>query len=634
MKKCLCVLLTVLLLASLLPTLALAEDTPEIPEGYTPIYTKDDLDNIRLDLSGKYILMNDIVFTEEDYAPGGDFYNSGKGWVPIGNDRNHFCGTFDGNEHVIYNLRINDSGNPNQGLFGYIGESDASSFISNLVLSNVMIIGSYGVGGIAGYSYGYCRITNCDVYGKIGGSSEVGGIIGFSVGDILRCNNFAQVTGQRTVGGIAGVCTMTGNVTSRAIQECVNYGYVHSSEGIAAGIAGGVVSQMTQFSIIKNCYNCGTIISDIAENSFGICNAYDKRGISNNYSIGTSYNGAYGHMSYFLDESVDESQRQKEGCRSIDQMKKQSNYEDWDFYTIWTIDKNAEYPFPTLRENPRPVEPKLPCNHENTELQNAANATCTEAGYTGDVVCLDCGETVEAGETIDALGHDYVDHPAQAPTCISVGWEAYQTCTRCDYTNYAEKSVDPENHVNTQNVPETASTCIARGYTAGVYCNDCKQYISGHAEKTLAEHVWNNGEVLRAATCNQKGLVKYTCTADGCGETKTEETATAPNNHNYVSAVVAPTCTAQGYTAYTCTRCGDNYKDNYKAALGHADNNGDGYCDNGCGTQLTPTNPGRPSSSDKTCAYCGKVHPNNIIGMITSFFHSIAYIFARIFGTR
>ncbi|MBQ3135827.1 MAG: hypothetical protein IJB75_08505 [Oscillospiraceae bacterium] len=37
-----------------------------------------------------------------------------------------------------------------------------------------------------------------------------------------------------------------------------------------------------------------------------------------------------------------------------------------------------------------------------------------------------------------ALGHDTVDHAAQEPTTESAGWEAYQTCPRCDYTTYKE----------------------------------------------------------------------------------------------------------------------------------------------------------------------------------------------------
>ena len=88
MKKIIALLLSVLLVACMFPAAAIAEETPEIPEGYTPIYTTEDLDNIRLNMSGKYILMNDLLFTAADFMRGGDFYNSGKGWVPIGNSNN------------------------------------------------------------------------------------------------------------------------------------------------------------------------------------------------------------------------------------------------------------------------------------------------------------------------------------------------------------------------------------------------------------------------------------------------------------------------------------------------------------------------------------------------------------------
>lgn len=40
------------------------------------------------------------------------------------------------------------------------------------------------------------------------------------------------------------------------------------------------------------------------------------------------------------------------------------------------------------------------------------------------------------------------------------------------------------------------------------------------------------------------------------------------HTHSYSEQVVAPTCTAESYTLHTCI-CGDNYKDNVKAALGH-----------------------------------------------------------------
>ena len=38
------------------------------------------------------------------------------------------------------------------------------------------------------------------------------------------------------------------------------------------------------------------------------------------------------------------------------------------------------------------------CEHKDTEVVNAKEATETEKGYTGDTVCKDCGETVKEGE--------------------------------------------------------------------------------------------------------------------------------------------------------------------------------------------------------------------------------------------
>ena len=42
------------------------------------------------------------------------------------------------------------------------------------------------------------------------------------------------------------------------------------------------------------------------------------------------------------------------------------------------------------------------------------------------------------------------------------------------------------------------------------------------------------------------------------------------HDHSYVQTVVEPTCTEQGYTLYKCN-CGEEYKDDYIVALGHAE---------------------------------------------------------------
>ena len=47
------------------------------------------------------------------------------------------------------------------------------------------------------------------------------------------------------------------------------------------------------------------------------------------------------------------------------------------------------------------------CGHTDTELRGAKAATCTEAGYTGDLFCKTCGQKLEDGKTVDALGHKF-----------------------------------------------------------------------------------------------------------------------------------------------------------------------------------------------------------------------------------
>ena len=59
------------------------------------------------------------------------------------------------------------------------------------------------------------------------------------------------------------------------------------------------------------------------------------------------------------------------------------------------------------------------------KADTAVSATCTTAGKEADKVCKDCGQTVEVGVQISALGHDYTYTPATDSTHNA-------TCSRCD----------------------------------------------------------------------------------------------------------------------------------------------------------------------------------------------------------
>ena len=77
-------------------------------------------------------------------------------------------------------------------------------------------------------------------------------------------------------------------------------------------------------------------------------------------------------------------------------------------------------------------EEKPDCEHKNIEVRNQTDATCTEAGYTGDTVCKDCEVIVKAGTVIEAKGHDAETRNAKEATCTKDGYTGDEVCKVCD----------------------------------------------------------------------------------------------------------------------------------------------------------------------------------------------------------
>lgn len=81
------------------------------------------------------------------------------------------------------------------------------------------------------------------------------------------------------------------------------------------------------------------------------------------------------------------------------------------------------------------------CIHSFTKTSTASkylksSATCTSvAVYYKSCACglASSTETFTSG-AINSENHALVHHEAKAPTCTEVGWEAYDTCSRCDYS--------------------------------------------------------------------------------------------------------------------------------------------------------------------------------------------------------
>lgn len=176
-------------------------------------------------------------------------------WTPIGiDDKHQYIGTFDGGNHTISGLTVTGS-DEYAGLFGYIGKDGGT--VKNVVLENVQITSDYQygyVGGVAGYSRG--NIENCSVSGSVSSRCTAGGVVGQQFGgSITLCGSSATVKGTGEVGGVAGktdnsatltACYATGNVTFERASTINTF-------------AGGVVGSNGTGSILSACYATGNV---------------------------------------------------------------------------------------------------------------------------------------------------------------------------------------------------------------------------------------------------------------------------------------------------------------------------------------------------------------------------------------
>ena len=156
--------------------------------------------------------------------------------------------------------------------------------------------------------------------------------------------------------------------------------------------------------------------------------------------------------------------------------------------------------------------------------ENEVAATCTSAGRYDEVVyCADCRkELSREKKTVDALGHDCVHHNAKAATCTEKGWEAYDTCSRCDYTTYKETPAKGHSKGDAKKEKEVAATCTTDGsYDEVIYCTVCKAEISRESKTTpAAGHSFGAWTVVKEATCTAEGHETRVCSVCSAKEDK------------------------------------------------------------------------------------------------------------------
>lgn len=194
------------------------DSTPDWQE-FKYIETVEDFRKIDDDLSGNYVLAQNIDFGGNNYRP--IAYKSGTS----------FTGKFSGNGHTISNISVKYDDD----LVGLFGTN--KGLIMNLAVSGE-VTGEEYIGGICAKNEG--TIYSCSFDGEVRQSAttqrkgKVGGICGTNYATISNCFNSADVSGKDYIGGICG--EMCGK--DPVVVYCVSVGKVSGFTGSA--IVGGI----------------------------------------------------------------------------------------------------------------------------------------------------------------------------------------------------------------------------------------------------------------------------------------------------------------------------------------------------------------------------------------------------------
>lgn len=122
-----------------------------------------------------------------------------------------------------------------------------------------------------------------------------------------------------------------------------------------------------------------------------------------------------------------------------------------------------------------------------THVHSGGEATCTAAAK--------CGGCSQPYGNTNPNNHALVHHEAQAPTCTAVGWEAYDTCSRCGYSTTKVE------------IPMAAHTYSATEWESNVD-NHWHECSACHTQIDKAEHTWKDATYTAPKTCTVCGATQ------------------------------------------------------------------------------------------------------------------------------
>lgn len=451
------------------------------------VATCDDLQDINNDLDAYYVQTGNIDCSDTVN------WNSGVGFLPIGEGSANFTGTYDGQNFSINDLVINEDGSEEVGLFRY---PDGAT------IKNIHLVGGYFDSDASGYNGSIAARAYDTVFSDCSSTMEArsvaqAGLVGaFLGGTMTRCWYSGDIdsTGNAYTSGLVAVAsdvvftdiytagTLNGDTYSGSLIGSVDGGSVTNAyssmdvTSVATVYSGGLFGILSRLSpsdpngsitdtffagsFTETASNAGAITGVIGDTDFdGVF--YDQDGCGCTPSIGngspnsgsvTAVNTDGSDPNYFKGDNANEPMA------------------SWDFDTVWQTNTGD---FPTLRLGSTPVD------SDGDGISNAVEDAGANSGdANGDGVADSSQANVVAGTN-----------------AVTSGSVSLSTDSECEVASFATETEADQSAIDTSysyplGLINFTLTCNSNGATATVtqYLADTDQDVS----QLVARKITNN----------------------------------------------------------------------------------------------------------------------------------------------